>query len=114
LSEFTTLFFVTLSSFAIADQTQQKETIERQQQKETIERRQQRETIERQLQRKTMKQQLQKEIIKQQQETTQQERSNTLFRMNRERSQRQRKKNTSNDTNEIINFVIKLLKENIY
>jgi E3 ubiquitin-protein ligase DOA10 len=105
LSELTTFLLVTLSFFAIADQTQQKETIERRQQKEAIER---------QLQRKTMKQQLQKETIEQQQETTQQERSNTLFRVNRERSQRQREKSTLNDTDEIINFVIKLLKKNIY
>ncbi len=60
-----------------------------------------------------MKQQLQKKIIEQQQETIQQERSNILFRVNREKSQRQREKNTLNDTNEIINFVIKLLKKNI-
>jgi hypothetical protein len=45
-----TFFFVTLSFFAIADQTQQEETIERRQQRKTIERRQQKETIERQLQ----------------------------------------------------------------
>jgi DNA anti-recombination protein RmuC len=105
LSELTTLFFVTLSFFTTADQTQQRETIER---------RQQRETIERQLQKKAMKQQLQRETIEQQQETTQQERSNILFRVNREKSQRQREKSTSSDTDEIINFAIKLLRENIY
>jgi hypothetical protein len=61
-----------------------------------------------------MKQQLQREIIEQQQETTQQERSNILFKMNREKSQRQREKNTLSDTDEIINFDIKLLRKNIY
>jgi glucan-binding YG repeat protein len=141
LSKLTTLFFVTFSFFAIADHTQQSETIERQQQKETIKRRQQRKTIERrqqkemierrqqketierqqqkktierQLQKKTIEQQLQRKIIEQQQQTIQQERLNILFRVNRKKSQRQREKNASSEIKEIFDFVIKFLEKNTY